>query len=205
LMALGGTYHYVGLSCAVGCSVTQLLCQLHNDVCELLKLTGRPKPIDAPLPTAIGHLASIATSTTGGALARIHIDELPLDDESDIRLFVRAFCGALLAQRTANGGGGIYYYVTTVCSPTLHIASTQQSVTERLRTVNLGPWSSAELADLIHLVSKHLRVPPDASEIELIVLAARGSPRFVKACLRLRLTHPSWAFGRIVQEVPRYR
>jgi hypothetical protein len=119
----------------------------------------------------------------------IHLDEIPTDSASEHVGFVKAFVAFLIHFANKYPPPHPKYFVSSILSPSDHLAPTQRKVSERLRFVSTALWSVDDVMRLKDLICNTLRLTIAEHDTQSILRAAHGSPRILKDIMRRLVTN----------------
>ncbi len=194
-------YVYISLSACIGQDVRYVFEHIFFELSERLgSSVSRTGPVS--LKDSIQRIQKLLSEITTLDV-HVHLDELPIDDPDGQREFCQSFIALLIAQTATAPAQRARYAISTIDDPTPFIGPSQSKVRERLSILRLEQWSADELQALLDVTSSTLSIPLIPQQRETLVRSSRGSPRFIKLCIRkLRTfgTAARWSFERIVSE-----
>lgn len=143
---------------------------------------------------SVSDLAKLLAQHTTGSSIILYIDEVPIShsDESGFGNLVSVVATLLDSVKHATGNSNIRFVVSSIKSPRVNDSANRSKFAEQMLSINLPLWSNMEIEGLIKFLWGNLAFPdPEIGEIDELVNAARGLPRFVKAYLRNKFIDPT--------------
>lgn len=121
----------------------------------------------------------------------LYIDEIPYGTDGALMRNVVNVIAGLLTRVTAAGGHSVRFIVSSISQPELNGLDNPGQFRERMRIIIAHEWENEDLRQLFYLIYPHLSLPPYSdADVEGLVAAANGSPRFVKSVLRYQIGNP---------------
>jgi acyl carrier protein len=110
------------------------------------------------------------------------IEELPLFEDEHFAEFLSKFCGFLIDSPVALQG--VEFVLSSIKAPNLQNVPQRGKVAEQLKFLSFLKWRSTDLWRLVIMLQKALGIEIEDGQIEELIAAADGSPRFVKLFFR---------------------
>jgi hypothetical protein len=176
--------HEISLANAPADDIVAVLGELYL---QLLDVFSKPMDLYRATFTAGPLLHSIVSLLGEGCKDgqhAIYIDEIPVDESALKGAFTRHLAGLMIHLRRRSPEAQVKFVLSSIFGPGPHLLSSQQQVRERLTFVPLSPWTSPDLLRLATSIREWLRLPLNTQELNAIVSASNGSPRFIKLCFR---------------------
>ena len=188
-----GRYVYISLAACPAGALGEVMTGVYSELCNAFGTTADLRGAStSDLIRRIVRLLAVSPPSI------VHVDELPDDSAgySDICAHLAALTSAFAVAEPTHG---TRFAFTTVADPRAHVPIAR--LRERLSFADLMLWSRDDIVAFIAFLVARTDVALSASESQRLCDESRGSPRFVKFCLRKLETFSSskqWSFDRVI-------
>lgn len=131
----------------------------------------------------------------------LYIDEVPVGGTqiAVATAVANLISGLLSVAKSQSHDGALRFVVSSIEKPDLSLVKNPGQFGEHLRILELKRWSTTELTNLYRMLAENLKTHPLTDEqINLLVEATEGTPRFIKNFFRYKLAHKSSSFAEIL-------
>lgn len=166
----------------LGTGSTQL--QITREIVEAVAATTGVAAKGFDLLHAVEALAALPAETA----ILLFIDEIPVGLDTNVST-VQSTIGLLIDAIKRQKGSRVRFIACSIDTPLT--GTVNGKFREAFAVTNIPPWTTDELKSLLVIVQANCGIVFQPSEIDLIIEAAAGSPRYVKTLVRNMLQRQS--------------
>ncbi|WP_298138088.1 hypothetical protein [Flavobacterium sp.] len=115
----------------------------------------------------------------------IFIEEIPIGcDNENFKLFSQKLFSLLNSKNLVKGLEKIKFVLSSINNPVKNIEGSQQKIHQQFKFIELNYWEIPSLNFLISMIEESLNFSVSQGVKEKLILASKGSPRFIKKYFR---------------------
>jgi nucleoside phosphorylase len=118
----------------------------------------------------------------------IYLEEISNIDELLIETFIQQIFGILLSLKGQSYNSNIKFVFSSINEPLVMTKKeTKNKIYEHIAFYKLDKWEPAKILDLLKMILKELKLSFFKTDLDKIINAADGSPRFIKLLIKKRI------------------
>jgi nucleoside phosphorylase len=193
LLGLDKEVILINLACCVSFSIEGFFEEILN---QLISLTdSRIKIKSDNIQSYLNSILEIIEEQYPDKEVFIIVEEIPLDESSEFKLFVQSFCALIIKKQWKNSFSNTKFVLSSINSPIPHILTTQQKARQIIDFFPMKKWNQEECLELINLIISTLNLIWSEEKLKTsLVKSLDFSPRKIKTFFRTAMIKEIFEF-----------